>query len=64
VCLAYFVCILLNHLANSHAYELRSDAFTTVFGAGGEHGDIASHGSATVGFEFADDDAYEVVVLV
>jgi hypothetical protein len=60
----HFVSLLLNHPINSHPHELGGDASTSVLGAGGQHGDVASHGPAAVGLEFADDDSDDVVIFV
>ena len=60
----YLIRISGNHCINSHAYKLGGDAFAAVLGLSGQHGDVASHRSAAMGLELADDDSNQLVVLI
>lgn len=60
----YLVGILFRHGFDGHSNEVGSDAFSALVFACGEHGDVAAHRTASVGFEFADDYANEIILFI
>ena len=60
----HLVGILDDHLLDGHFDKRCGNAMSAVVFACSQHGDVAAHRSSSVRLELADDDAYEIVLIV
>lgn len=61
---AYLISVFGDHLLDGHLDQRSGNAVATVVLSRCQHGNIATHGPASVRFELANDDSDQVVIIV
>ena len=61
---AYLISVFGYHLLDGHLDQGSGDTVAAVVFARSQHGDVATHGPASVWFELADDHSDQFVIFV